>query len=319
MSKIIVDALEANGGIPVNVDADLVLDGKLTVTGGVGITADAFYGDGSGLTNIPVLEFTGNTSGDCIQNLWVEYLYGCNGLLNINGDTNVSGNVSATTFYGDSSNLTRPINQIIPNGSGITDVNAYLEYGINVISTATTGDFCVRLPLTPVEGREVIVINNSGFDIFVFPSMDGGSINGVLNFPVIVPSNGYAYTFSCFENPNPGQWSGNVLAAPGQYDSGVISIDTSAGNGYVSAYDDNFKNNASQFTAVNAYQSLLNPYILYSPNPLVCGSQSGLCAVVWFKPIIPWSFIDKLTVFTNFTASATQGGSFGLVFGKEKG
>lgn len=319
MSKIIVDSLEANGGIPVNVDADLIANNKLTVLGASGVTADIYYGSATGLTNLPTLTFTGNTSGSCIQNLWVDYLYGCNGLLNINGDVNVTGFLSADTFYGDSSNLTRPINQIIPNGSGITDVSAYLEYGVNLISTATTGDFCVRLPLTPIEGREVVVINNSGFDIYVFPSMDGGSINGTLNFPVIVPSDGLAYTFTCFENPNPGQWSSNILAAPGQYDSGVISVDTSAGNGYVSAYDDNYKNSASQFTSVNAYQSLLRPYILYTPNPSLCGSQSGLCAVVFFKPVTPWSFIDKITVYTNFTSSVTQGGSFGLVFGKEKG
>lgn len=51
-------------------------------------------------------DFTGNTSGSCIQELWVEYLLGCNGTVNITGNISVLGSVSATTFYGDGSNLT---------------------------------------------------------------------------------------------------------------------------------------------------------------------------------------------------------------------
>lgn len=319
MSKIIVDSLQANGSLPLRVEGDLTVTGSLTVNHADGLTANAFYGDGSGLTNIPASIFTGNTSGSCMQNLWLEYLSGCNGLLNIAGDVNANGFMSASSFYGDSSNMVKSINNIVPIGSGVTDVNAYLQYGVNIISTATTTDFCVRLPLTPIEGREVIVINNSGFDIFVYPSMVGGTVNGVLNGIALVPSDNNAYTFICYENPNPGQWSGNVILNSGQYDSGVISIDTSVGNGYVSAYDDNYKNTPSQFSSINCYQSLTLPNILYNPNFAACGGSSGTCSVVYFKPVTPWAFIDKVTVYTNFTTGVTAGCTFGLVGGSEQG
>jgi hypothetical protein len=39
-----------------------------------GVSATTFYGDGSNLTGI---SFTGNTSGDCITDLYISNLYGC--------------------------------------------------------------------------------------------------------------------------------------------------------------------------------------------------------------------------------------------------
>lgn len=237
--------------------------------------------------------------------------------LNLDGNVQVTGNLSANTIYGNSSSLTKPIYNITPIGDDIGSVNVYLEYGINVINSASTTNFCVRMPQTPIEGREIVVINNSGIDIYIFPSMAGGSINGNTNGATVIPSDSKAYKFICYENPNPGAWSSNnTLAAPGQYDSGIISIDTTLGDGsgYISAYNDTFKNNANSFASYNAgFDGLNKPYILYSPYSPSCQST---CAVVYFKPTTPWAFIDKVTVYTNFTSGATTPGTFGLLIGE---
>ena len=239
-------------------------------------------------------------------------------IFTLDGNVNITGDLSATTIYGNSGALTIPIYQIFPSGSAVTSVNTYLQYGINVISSASTSDFCVRLPQTPIEGKEVFLINKSGFNIYVFPSMSGGSIDGVVNGKITIPSDNQSYSFICYENPAPGSWSVNFVASPpGQYDSGVINIDTTQGNGssYVSAYDNNFKNNAVGFYFSSvAYESLTQSNILYQPNPFNF-SYSGFAAVVYFKPVIPWQFINKISVYTNFT---TIGGTFGLVEGYEQ-
>lgn len=285
-------------------------------------SATTLYGNSQNLTNLNYPNFTYNTSGDCIQELWVQSLDGCNGNVTVNGNLTVNGTVSATTYYGDASGLNTAVNNIIPTGTGITNVSSYLEYGTNLISTADTENFCVRLPQTPIKGREVGVINTSGFDIFVYPSMAGGSINGVLNGASIVPSDSQLYTFTCYENPAPGSWSQNYVQSTGQYDSGVISIDNSVGGQLVSAYDDNFKHQTSNFSSANGFaiDGLNQPYIGYVADPIgTCGSSSGLCQVVYFKPVVPWSFIDKITVFTNFSTGLTAGGIFKLVYGKDTG
>lgn len=304
-----------------NIGTNAVVDGN--------ITANNFYGDGSNLTNLSVPLFTGNTSGDCIQELWLQYLYGCDGTITVNGDLNVLGDITVTSLSGDSSNMTKAIYDITPVGSGITSVGVYLEYGLNIITNADTANFCVRLPQTPIEGREVVIINNSGFDIYVFPSMAGGSINGVVDGASIIESDGIAYTFTCYENPAPGSWSGNfVVASTNQYDSGVISVDTSASAGwqnngqYVSAYDDNFKNQASgRFSSNVVYDGLNGPNIYYypwTPTSACSGTSSGFCQVVYFKPVIPWSYIDKVTVYTNFSTSLPAGGIFSLMYAIER-
>ena len=293
---------------------NLIIQNNAVINGN--LTADSFYGNGSNITNLPASILTGNTSGDCIQDLWVESLFGCDGTVRVGSDIYVTGTVSAATYYGDSTNMTKSTYDIIPVGSGITSVGVFLEYGFNVISTANTSNFCVRLPQTPIRGREVKIANNSGFDIFVYPSMNGGSINGQVNGASVIPPDGKTYVFYCYENPAPGSWSGNLRSFVGQYDSGIISIDTSSGTGFVSAYDDNFKNNAYGFYSYNAYQSRTKPNIIYNANPISCGQYSGNCAVVYFKPITPWNFINKITVYTNFTSA--PGSIFGLLQGYEK-
>jgi hypothetical protein len=87
-----------------------------------------------------------------------------------------------------------------------TGTTAVLIYGINVVTASTTGDFCARLPLTPVKGKKVTVINTSGYKARIFPSVDGGKINGVVDGYFDVPNDSLPYDFVCYENPNPGYW-----------------------------------------------------------------------------------------------------------------
>jgi hypothetical protein len=83
---------------------------------------------------------------------------------------------------------------------------AVLIYGINVVTASTIGDFCARLPLTPLKGKSVIVVNTSNIPVRIFPSVDGGKINGVVDGYFDVPADSLPYTFICYENPNPGYW-----------------------------------------------------------------------------------------------------------------
>lgn len=107
-----------------------------------------------------------------------------------------------------------------------TDINstAYLPYGLTHISTVpTVTDYACHLPNPPIEGRQVTIVNTSGIDIVVYPSLPGGSINGITNGSFTVPSNGQAYIFYCYENPAPGAWT---ISAPAtaQITSGAIDF-----------------------------------------------------------------------------------------------
>lgn len=105
-----------------------------------------FYGDGSNLTGITATIFTGGTvSGNttflgdvdlCNANLTLQQITSCGGVIQISGDTEIVGSLSATTFYGDGSgltNLTIPtvsltLGQVLVNGN-TTDANDILLTG----------------------------------------------------------------------------------------------------------------------------------------------------------------------------------------------
>ena len=107
-----------------------------------------------------------------------------------------------------------------------TDINstAYLPYGLTHISSVpTVNDYACHLPNPPIEGRQVTIVNTCGIDIVVYPSLPGGTINGITNGSFTVPSNGQAYIFYCYENPAPGAWT---ISAPAtaQVTSGTIDF-----------------------------------------------------------------------------------------------
>lgn len=112
-----------------------------------------------------------------------------------------------------------------------TDINstAYLNYGLTHISAVpTVFDYACHLPNPPIQGRQVTIVNTSGVDIVVFPSLPGGTINGITNGSFTVPSNGQAYTFFCYENPAPGAWT-ITAPATAQVTSGVIDFPQGVG------------------------------------------------------------------------------------------
>lgn len=344
MSIIIVDQIQPNNGSNLNLAGNVNISGNLNYTGNTSgncistmyvdtifgcnqellnspnliidtntvfsnnVTANSFYGDGSNLTGINS-EFTGNTSGDCIQDLWVEYLLGCGGNLNIVGDVNVSGSLSANTLYGNGSNITQDITQISLSGSGSTTATTYLNYGINIITNGDVNNFVARLPIVPIQGRTVTVINNCGISMVLYPSMPGGSINGVVDGVAIIPSDNKAYSFTCYENPAPGSWSGAFLAATGQYDSGEITCDMVGPNWFTNVISASDPARWTQSTGWYggsgwAYQGPNNPFYFFyntSPGPFPAAPNH----VAW-KPAIPWSYITKLTVYTNMTQLTQQ-------------
>ena len=116
-------------------------------------------------------------------------------------------------------------------------------YGINVIQTSTIVDRACKLPEAKT-GRSTTFVNNSSLPILVFPSALGGSINNVINGVAIIPNDGKAYTFYCYENPLPGAWTWSPPATT-QYDSGEITCDTIAGAG-VGRYNVGISNNYHQ-------------------------------------------------------------------------
>lgn len=287
-------------GLPITLYGPTVVNGSLQ--------SNSFIGDGSQLTNINST-FTGNTSGDCIQNLWVEYLLGCNGTLNVIGDVTVSGTLSANTLYGNGTNITQDITEITLSGSGSTTATTYLNYGINIVVAGDVNNFVARLPIIPIKGRTVTVINNCGISMVLYPSMDGGSINGVVNGVAIIPSDNRAYSFTCYENPAPGSWSGAFLAATGQYDSGEITCDIVGPDWFTDVISASDPARWVQSTGLYgdsgwAYKGLQNPYYFFyntSPGPFPAAPNH----VAW-KPAIPWSYITKVTVYTNMTELTQQ-------------
>ena len=149
--------------------------------------------------------------------------------------TTASFNATSGSFYTGSytgsltGDLIQTLTNIIPNGTasynGFSNTTASLNYGINLITFATSQSYCIKLP-QPVTGKSVIVVNKSGIDIKVFPSNIGGDINGNINGFAIVPPNGTSYAFNCYENPLPGGWS--ILSTNGTNQTLVSDAITSS-------------------------------------------------------------------------------------------
>jgi hypothetical protein len=199
---------------------------------------------------------------------------------------------------------------IVPVGTSMANVGAYLQYGINVINTASISNYALRLPSPPIEGKQVVVINTSGVSIVIYPSITGGSINGVVNGSVNIPSDGKAYTFFCYENPAPGSWSSPNTFATGSYDSGIIVCDMVGPNFFtdvISASDPArwVQSNSSGATTGWGLNGLNSPQykILNNAAPFTNN-------YVAFKPSTPWNSITKVTCYTNMTNNTSQG--FGI-------
>lgn len=99
-----------------------------------------------------------------------------------------------------------------PEGNSI-ESTAYLQYGLNIVKElSTVNDYACHLPNPPIQGQRVTVVNKSGFVVYVYPSVNGGAIDGIVNKGYPVPSNNKPYEFVCYQNPNPGEWG--VITSP---------------------------------------------------------------------------------------------------------
>lgn len=103
-----------------------------------------------------------------------------------------------------------------------TATTSVLIYGINHITASSITNFCTRLPLTPQKGKSVTVVNTSSYIVRVFPSVNGGKINNVVNGSFDVPNDGLPYVFICYENPLPGDW-GTTSRATSNVNTTVLS------------------------------------------------------------------------------------------------
>jgi hypothetical protein len=231
----------------------------------------------------------------------------------LNQDVTINGNVTASgdlRFPNTGSGVVRPITSLIPNGTASynpssTNTTAYSNYGINLITTATSQSYCLRLPQTPTKGKTVTIINNSGINVTVFPSMIGGDINGMIDGYTIIPSDGKSYSFDCYENPLPGGWSlsnstttGNVSIATGEINWAFTST-SSRVTGYI---NDSIKSVGVGPSPFPVWSSLDLPQ--YSAGQNISPPYPDLYAGVYIFPdTIPgtgvWKSIDSIQIQTN--------------------
>jgi len=196
-----------------------------------------------------------------------------------------------------SAGQTQVFDGLVANDTTLADTTLVLEYGVNIIVTATDTDFACRLPI-PVTGKRVIVINRSTRSISLFPSMAGGRINNyAIDAPAIIPPDGNAYDFICIENPLPGAWVWSPPAI-GQYDSGEITTNTIPQRVYSSVAPNLVLENQGFYSANSFAVDGLNRPVL----PLVLSNNPGPGSndnFVAFKPSAGWNAIVKVKVYTN--------------------
>lgn len=196
---------------------------------------------------------------------------------------------------------------LVANNTTMEDTTLVLEYGVNIVVTATLTDYACRLPI-PVTGKRVIVVNRSLINISLFPSMEGGQINNLpINTPATIPPDGAAYDFICIENPLPGAWVWSPPAIA-QYDSGDITADTTsaASNNYIYASSPLYaaERTSASSTSAFVFNGLNNPLIINSVPPLPLPNSA------WhpqFKPAVAWNGITKVKVYTNISSNGLVG------------
>ena len=245
--------------------------------------------------------------GDVITSQTASYVNPLNQNVTINGNVTASGDIRLTTA---GNAVVRPIINLIPTGTASfnpnsTNTSTYADYGINVISTASSQSYCLRLPQTPTQGKTVTLINKSGINILVFPSVIGGDINGVIDGYLVIPSDGKSYSFDCYENPLPGGWSvTNVNASTTTITSGVINFNHSTSSYHIAFVNDSIKVSGSNLSSANAYNGL-------NTTQYAVGDFTNAFGTYIFGRTYPdtivgqnvWKSIDSIQVLTNITAS----------------
>jgi len=244
------------------------------------------------------------------------------GSIDLNGSIASSGNL---TFSNTSSAVVQNVRTITPNGTssfdGFSNTTATLDYGINLITTATSTNYCAKLP-QPFTGKSVTVINKSGIDIQVFPSNAGGDINGGTDEGISIPSDGTSYLFNCYENPLPGGWS--VLSTNGNNITYISEAVSSSLSAWTSPYSPSFSNsrhvfgfinNSMQGTgstpqSMNSWGSLSqipgNTIPQYEVATSLSPYSNSFLVFAHQRPDLPWSKINSIRLFTNLSSSIDE-------------
>jgi len=202
------------------------------------------------------------------------------------------------------------VENTILSGTTMSTCQAFLSTGLNVVTSASESSNAIKLPNPPKKGTSSTIINNSGFPIVVYPSVEGGSINGTINGSAIIPSDGKPYVFYCWENPLPGAWTWTPPAT-NQYDSGDITVLTPGGSNVISMVNSSFFNIGTQL--ISAGGGVLSPNIM-KDIPVTGGFLS------MFKPATMWNSITKVKVYTNIltlnnliSVGINSGGSYSTI------
>jgi hypothetical protein len=249
--------------------------------------------------------------GDVITSQTASYVNPLNQNVTINGNVTASGDIRLTTA---GNAVIRPIINLIPTGTASfnpnsTNTSTYADYGINVISTASSQSYCLRLPQTPTQGKTVTLVNKSGINILVFPSVIGGDINGVIDGYLVIPSDGKSYSFDCYENPLPGGWSvTNVNAPSTTITSGVINYNYTSSAGNIAFVNDSIKVSGSNLSGTNAYDGLNTPQYVIGSSINAFGGENIFGSIYPDTTIGQnvWKSIDSIQVLTNLSASNVQ-------------
>lgn len=189
--------------------------------------------------------------------------------------------------------ILQPVNSnFVPQGTNMNST-AYLSYGINVVTNLTTvNDYACHLPNPPQQGKRVTIVNTSGFTIYVYPSVSGGTIDGIVNFGFPVPSNSKAYEFVCYENPNPGDWA--AITSPGANGIRVLDVTYPAFNETDPAAAIVFSfigegTNTNKYSTKNICGSLMaiqsaNPQGVGIPLKTACPDDNQSCDLSTYPP-----------------------------------
>jgi hypothetical protein len=214
-----------------------------------------------------------------------------------------------------SAGQTQVFDGLVANDITMEDTTLVLEYGVNIVITATATDYACRLPV-PTTGKRVSVVNNSLMQIFVFPDYNEGVAgrinNGAIGDPAIVPPDGKVYDFICIDNPLPGAWVWSPPAIA-QYDSGDITGTTTLATQTIVGIQTGLSN-VTNSPQINGFNVGGSPSVSTPISPL--GYAYQLYAnEAYFKPIgvgSNWSSITRVKVYTNI--SSDLGGADAPIF-----
>lgn len=204
--------------------------------------------------------------------------------------------VASLAVFG--SNAVEVFENLAANGTTIATTSV-MSYGVNSFDTATSANRACKLP-QPQTGRKATIINNTDFVLLVFPSNVGGTINNLgESQPIVIPSDGVAYEFTCVENPNPGAW---IVTPPAtaQLDLGEIflaSVDLAAGTRSIIIAD----STAFGITTGRSVDAEWSEDGTNKP-PIFSSVQSGQTFYV-NNPVQQINSITKVKVYTNLSST----------------